>query len=344
MSGSSLDADLADVAAFAPNCHLEVCWEDPDGDLRWWCSRRCATPSLFAVGSLSKPVTAAAAIALAATGALDLDACLAPWASSRGLPPSPRWTEVTVRRLLSHTAGFQAERLSPVEVGAAPRLLADVLAGRVEGRSPPAPIREPGAVFEYSNPGYAIAEQLIADAAGTDFARLVADLVLQPCGMASSGYEAPPSAVAGHVRGEPVSGWPLAYVERGAGGLWASVVDVVRFATSFRAAACGAASWLPAKLAIDALTATPDTSCGLGWFLVEDDGARRFEHSGSVTGCRARVVGLAESTGAIAAAVDDSELMPLVTACVATVATSLRWQSPRLGALRQPGGSAPLSK
>src|SRR5262245_21573892 len=70
--------------------------------------RRVDSTTLFQAGSISKPVSAAAALRLVEQGKLGLDESVDLRLTSWHLPPS-RYTDgvpVTLRRLLSHTAGL----------------------------------------------------------------------------------------------------------------------------------------------------------------------------------------------------------------------------------------------
>jgi CubicO group peptidase (beta-lactamase class C family) len=84
-----------------------------DGKLdMWFVGTRCHTAgpvdeeTVWEGASLSKPVVADLALALAATGELDLDEPLPIDRDVLGEPPDPRWRDVTARRVLTHTTGL----------------------------------------------------------------------------------------------------------------------------------------------------------------------------------------------------------------------------------------------
>jgi CubicO group peptidase (beta-lactamase class C family) len=150
--------------------------------------------TVFATASLSKWITAHAVMKLVELGKLDLDRPVESYLTRWCFPASSfRSRDVTARRLLSHTAGLTDalgfgdyrldEPLPTVEEAlAAPRASA--------GRSS-APINvgvEPGTRFQYSGGGYLLLELLVEELSGEQFETFVNREVLQPLGMARSGY------------------------------------------------------------------------------------------------------------------------------------------------------------
>lgn len=135
----------------------------------------------FALGSLSKVVTAVAALRLAEGGALPLDRDVNAFLPRPLVPPS--WPEpVTLRDLLTHSGGFEGRSLGIVSraaSGARPldRYLAETL-----------PRREwpPGRVYVYSQHGYGLVGLTIESVTGTPFPRHVREGVFEPLGMTAS--------------------------------------------------------------------------------------------------------------------------------------------------------------
>ena len=211
----------------------------------------------FPVYSITKLVTSTAVLRLVADGRVGLD------------DPANRHLRairladgaVTIRELLSHTGGVA----SPGELfaGRVPSLLA--LTGPVMACG------GPRGSFAYSNGGYAMLGQLIADVTGTPYPDAAAALVLGPLGMAGSSFPASwPEA--GAVTGYRVTGdgtFEPAPAEvstlPAAGGLWATAPDLVRFGL-------GWASLLPGELAREAtrphaVQRAGGPEVGLGWLL-----------------------------------------------------------------------------
>ena len=127
----------------------------------------------FQIGSIGKSFTALALLQLVQAGRLDLNAPISthlPWLA---LPS--RYGPITLRHLLSHTAGL------PAGTDFAP-------AARYEGYA----LRdteaawEPGSRFHYSNTGYKLLGWLLEDVTGMDYGSIIRQRVLEPLGMHAS--------------------------------------------------------------------------------------------------------------------------------------------------------------
>jgi CubicO group peptidase (beta-lactamase class C family) len=138
--------------------------------------------SLWMIGSVNKTMTAATVLLLVEDGTLDLDEPIERW-----LPEFPRADEITLRMLLSHTAGMAAwdgpipDSFGPaaLEVYLEPVTVADNLAVAVDS------VGDMGlpAAFEYSNPGYWVVGAVIEAATGEPVADVLRDRILEPLGM-----------------------------------------------------------------------------------------------------------------------------------------------------------------
>ena len=127
---------------------------------------RAVTPqTLFHAASISKPVAAAAALSMVQDGLLDLDEDVNLKLKSWKLP-SNKFTDqqpVTLRQLLSHTAGTNVLGLPGYARNAKLPSTIDILEGR--GRTGPVRVVSlPGANWQYSDGGYVIIGQLMQDA------------------------------------------------------------------------------------------------------------------------------------------------------------------------------------
>ena len=167
-------------------------------------SGRAVTPdTLFQAASISKPVAAMAALRVVQEGKLALDDDVNLHLSSWKVPASDftREQKVTLRRLLSHTAGLTVHGFRGYASGEAVPTLLQVLDGESPANS--GPIRVdilPGSANRYSGGGFTVAQQLLIDVTQQPFDRLVGALVLEPLGISRSGYAAPsPDGVGANV-------------------------------------------------------------------------------------------------------------------------------------------------
>jgi CubicO group peptidase (beta-lactamase class C family) len=137
--------------------------------------------------SMTKIVTATAAMQLAERGALGLDDPVSEFLPSFPTPGTG-WPEVRVRHLLSHSSGLA----NPVPVkwvhpagtkGRDSRELADELLRRHSRLRFPA-----GSKAVYSNVGYIALGEVIAAASGSSYEEYVAKHILQPLSMHRTGF------------------------------------------------------------------------------------------------------------------------------------------------------------
>jgi len=150
---------------------------------------KVTTQTGFNIGSISKTVAAWGIMNLVEEGKIDLDAPAETYLTRWKLPESNFDSKkVTVRRLLSHTAGLSLhgypgwtknDRLSTIE---------ESLDGRNNGPGRVEMIMEPGTQWKYSGGGYTILQLIIEEVTGQKFEDYIQTAVLNPLGMKSSSY------------------------------------------------------------------------------------------------------------------------------------------------------------
>lgn len=191
--------------------------------------------SVFATASLSKWITAHAAMKLVEQGKLDLDRPVEGYLTRWHLPSTAFDSrDVTARRLLSHTAGltdglgFGDYRRDE----ALPTLEEALAAPRASSGRPSSPVAvgiQPGSQFQYSGGGYLLLELLVEELSGERFETFVTREVLHPLGMTRSGY-ADLSATTNSAKSYYADGRPAPiyqYASRAATGFTTSAGDMV---------------------------------------------------------------------------------------------------------------------
>jgi CubicO group peptidase (beta-lactamase class C family) len=257
------------------------------------------TSTLFQAASISKPVAAVAALRMVARGELDLDEDVNFKLRSWRVPENEltRVHRVTLRRLLSHSAGFNTHGVPEFSASSQLPTLVQILAGSgsASGESVRVVI-EPGSAYRYSGGGYIVMQLLMTDVARQPFAQLASELVLKPAGMRFSTFEQPlpqelhTRAAVGHLSdGSVVSGLWHTLPEQAAGGLWATPTDLALFAIELWRSYHGKSdTLLPQHLARQMLTRQID-NFGLGLSL-PGAGIFRFQHGGANGGYRCHLV------------------------------------------------------
>ncbi len=150
--------------------------------------------SLFQVASLSKWISAWGVMTLVESGEIDLDAPVTDYLTRWTLPEGKYDSEeVTVRRLLSHTAGLtdglgymgfeSASDIQTLEASltraadAAPLLRGSVIIGA-----------KPGSQWRYSGGGYTLLQLMIEEVSGLSFNDYMKSAVFDPLGMSQSTF------------------------------------------------------------------------------------------------------------------------------------------------------------
>ncbi|MBS0632694.1 MAG: beta-lactamase family protein [Verrucomicrobia bacterium] len=281
--------------------HDAIAWARGYGLTRAGGTVAVTPDTLFQAASISKPVTAAAALSLVEAGRLTLDTDVNRLLKSWQLPASDtaEGEPVTLRELLSHTAGLGVHGFDGYAAGAPRPALLQILNGTPPANSPPIRIDlKPGTLWRYSGGGYCIVQQLLIDTAGQDFPTLLHDRVLTPAGMTASTFAQPlpaplaAKAAAGHDdTGQPIPGEAHIYPELAAAGLWTTPTDLARFALAFQHSLAGQPGLFSRSTAEKMLTVPlPGSDYGLGLGVKDTGGDLQISHSGANEGFRALLI------------------------------------------------------
>jgi len=195
-----------------------------------------ASNTIYQAASLSKLVSAVAALRLVERGALSLDRDVNGDLAGWRLPEADkaRAHPVTLRGLLSMTAGIGVAGYLGYEPGAPLPSLSQILDGLPPASSPPVRVEAvPGTRYAYSGGSYEIVQALIEGKTRSSFQDALEDLVLRPAAMPNSYFLQPlsPDLAARGAKGHYADGRELAggwrvIPELAAGGLWSSARDL----------------------------------------------------------------------------------------------------------------------
>ena len=173
------------------------------------------TETLFEAASITKTIFTVALMKLVSEGVLDIDEDVNSYLKSWRVPKNGNWQPiVTLRQILSHTAGLNIHGVAGYARGDTIPTLVQVLNGEPPSIQPPITVDGiPGLQNRYSTGGYAIAEQVVIDVVGCSVAELVHEIVLEPLQMVHSSMDEPlPSRLekmmaTGHTWGrQPIKG------------------------------------------------------------------------------------------------------------------------------------------
>jgi CubicO group peptidase (beta-lactamase class C family) len=201
---------------------------------------RVTPETLFQAASISKPVSALAALHLVEEGKLSLDEDVNGKLKSWKVPENEytKHQKVTLRRLLTHSAGLTVHGFPGSASDEKVPTIVQVLDGEKPANTPAVRVdTEPGRILRYSGGGFTVMQLLMTDVTGKAFPELMNELVLGPAGMDRSTYQQPlPKDIEGSeatpylTSGEAVKGGPHTYPELAAAGLWTTPSDLGRLA------------------------------------------------------------------------------------------------------------------
>jgi CubicO group peptidase (beta-lactamase class C family) len=268
------------------------------------------TPNtLFQAASISKPVTALGALHWVQMGKLDLDADVNQYLKTWKIPTNAFTDQkpVTLRELLSHTAGMTVHGF-PGYAGDAPvPNLRQILDGLPPANSPAIRVDVvPGTLWRYSGGGYVVVQQLLEDVTGEPFAGLMHDTVLRRIGMTRSTYAQPlpqsrfAEVAMPHGRaGAPIKGGPHVYPERAPAGLWTTPSDLARFAIELQRSLQGHSNRVLSKTMTQQMLTAGLGGWGLGLHIGRGRQQAWFEHGGANEGYRCDLMAYDVGDGAV---------------------------------------------
>ncbi len=190
--------------------------------------------TVFNIGSVSKVFSAWGFMQLSEKEYLKLDEPVNQYLTRWKLPESQyNVSKVTLRRILSHTAGLSVHGYGGAEQGTPLMSLEESLSGKTKRNGESVRlISEPGTKWEYSGGGYTLAQLLLEEKTKEKFAYYMKENVFKPLGLKNTDYEWPDtlqtSATAYDTSGNPIHN--RIFTEQAAAGLQTTIVDLARFA------------------------------------------------------------------------------------------------------------------
>ena len=256
-----------------------------------------ATPAtLFQAASVSKSLSAMAAVKEVERGKLALDRNINEFLKSWKLPENDltRASPFTLARLLGHNAGVTVHGFAGYAAGRAVPTLEQILDGKPPANNAPIRVDEPpGKEYRYSGGGYTIVQQALVDVEGKPYPAILDELVLRPLVMTQSTCEQPlpvellKTAAAGHdAQGRPIPGKRHTYPEMAAAGLWTTPSDLARFALALDAMLAGKPGGILKKETAVKMVAAGPGDYGLGLGIQKRGAGEYFAHGGSYEGFR----------------------------------------------------------
>ncbi len=310
-------------------------WAKGYGKMAKDSDRPVTTETLFQAGSISKPVAATAALHLVEAGKLSLDEDVNRKLKTWHVPENDftREQKVTLRRILSHSAGLTVHGFPGYAVNETVPSLVDILDGKKPANTPAIRVDlVPGSTERYSGGGYTIMQLMLTDVTGESFPHLLKNLVLDKIGMRHSTYQQPlpadwaANAASGYRdKGDPVPGKWHVYPEMAAAGLWTTASDLARFAIEIQKSREGRANHVLSRDMTNQMLTRQIDGAGLGLMLSGSGNAQRFGHNGADEGFQALMVSTLDSgKGAVVMANSDNGIR-LAQEILLSIAAEYGW-------------------
>ena len=291
------------------------------------------TSTLFQAASISKPVAAMGALKMVEEGKLELDRDVNSYTALWKLPKDADNNAVTLRQLLSHTAGTTVHGFPGYAAGAPLPTLVQILNGAKPANTGGVHVNaRPGSRWRYSGGGYQVVQYVMAERSKTPFAELMQAKVLKPLAMADSTFAQPlpqpllARAALPHDRGgKPIPGGPHTYPEQAAAGLWSTPSDLARFAIETRRSAAGQSNAVLSQAMTNLMLTPVMQNYGLGLGVDGEGQAQSFGHGGSNAGYRARMTAYTERGDGVVVMTNGDRGDELAAQLVRAVAAEYGW-------------------
>jgi len=249
--------------------------------------------TLFSVGSLSKGITALTVLSLIHKGQFKLDDDVNQLLTSWTIPENEftRRAVITPALLMNHSSGamhhfgvgYFRDRFPTIT---------EVLKGiPPSNHKPTVIVHEPGTRFLYSNPGYAILQQIVEDVTGKPLATVARENVFDKLDMNHTTMEQPlppdleKFAAAGHGGYSVLSGKRHYSANQGAGGLWTTSRDYALYVIELQKSWHGKSNRIISQqLTREMLSPHVAKEYGYGVFMRNPGKERYFGHMGDNSG------------------------------------------------------------
>lgn len=293
------------------------------------------THTLFQAGSISKPVAATGTLYLVEHGRLSLDENVNLKLKSWQVPDNDftKDQKVTLRRIMSHSAGLTVHGFPGYAVGAPIPTLVQILNGEPPANTAPVRVDTiPGTKSIYSGGGVTIEQLLVMDVTGEPFPQFMRETVLDKIGMTESTYEQPLpparsalAATATHADGTPVPGKWHIYPEMAAAGLWTTPTDLAKFGIEIALSKQGKANHVLSEAMTHEMLKPQLEQVGLGFFLGDYKNPEEFGHNGSDEGFQALLVMFADSGKGVAIMANSDNGITVANYLMRSVAKEYAW-------------------
>jgi CubicO group peptidase (beta-lactamase class C family) len=287
--------------------------------------------TLFQAASVSKPIAAVGALHLVKNGHLSLDKDINTFLSSWNLPRENYQGPITLRQLLSHSAGTGVGGFVGYDQDTSLPTLIQMLEGESPANSPAVRLVDtPGTHFRYSGGGYLIVQQMMEDVMDMPFQQIMHDQVFSQLEMDRS-YYAPlnktqkSNAAQGHLSGQVFPNYGPIHTESAAGGLWTTPTDLSKLLIELMEAYQGESEVILSSRLMNELMKKRFWNFGLGFRIMGEGENIRFSHGGATIGWHSHVMAFPEKGEGVVVMTNGEHGWLLWTEIERAVSAALDW-------------------
>lgn len=316
---SLMDAEWIPGLSVAVGRGSQLIWSEGLGFSDLTHNVRVTPLTRFRVGSVSKPITAAALAVLVEAGRLDLDAPVQDYVPSF---PEKRWP-VTTRQLAGHLGGIRHYRgMENFSRTRYPTVLSGLAIFADDSL-----INEPGTEYSYSSYAWNLISAVVAGAAGEGFLEYMDRVVFEPLGMdrteADRNGPVIPDRTRFYVADSTGQVFNAPYVDNSykwaGGGFLSTPEDMLVFANAHLEPGFLQAGTIEMLFTSQRLRDGAETGYGIGWrSATNEHGERIVSHTGGSVGGRT-VLTLNRDSGLIVAIAANLSGAPIGNALAARI-------------------------
>ncbi|HPM47916.1 MAG TPA: serine hydrolase domain-containing protein [bacterium] len=291
--------------------------------------------TIFLAGSVSKPVFALAVMKLVERGKIDLDRDVNEYLKSWKIPENGAWqAEITMRQLLSHTAGLTVHGFGGYNQSSPVPTTKQILNGENPANSyPVVPYILPGTMFKYSGGGVTVAQFVVEELFDKPFPEIMDEILFKPLNLENSTYNQNLSqkqkekAASGYYFNiRPVENGYHLYPEMAAAGLWTNGEDLAKIMIEVQSALKGESLFFKKETVEEMLTVQKGTDdMGIGFFLEGESDSQRFFHAGWDEGFVTKFISGKQDGNGVIVFINSNEGVGLLDEIVRSVANAYEW-------------------
>ncbi|MCC3859787.1 serine hydrolase domain-containing protein [Pseudemcibacter aquimaris] len=268
--------------------------------------------TVFQSASISKPLSAIAALRLVEEGLLSLDEPINNYLKRWKISENELTKEkpVTLRMILTHTAGLTISGFPGYGHNVELPTLVQIVSGKDPANTDEVFVENlPGSKWNYSGGGYTIAQMAMEDVTGLKFPEIMQKYVIEPFGMEHSSYEINLSdeklqniAFAHDYKGQPINDNPIEsyhlYPEMAAASLWTNPTDLAKALKQVNKIYHQKDGSILSKEMATELFKIHQNNWGIGFRVFQhDNNIMEFGHTGSNEGYKANFTGYTDGRG-----------------------------------------------